>query len=65
MEIEIEGTPKALHKGHRPRVDGGPWDTTGDHLVHIILPNRGTDDRMDLRSEVLGRRHPVPQGNGH
>src|SRR5215510_8213809 len=34
-------------------------------FVHIILPDRGTDNRMDLRGEVLRGGHPIPQGNGH
>ena len=41
------------------------WDAACDRLVHIILPDRGADDRMDLRGQVLGRGHPVPQGDGH
>ena len=36
-----------------------------DGFVHIILPDRGADDRMDLRGQLLGRGHPVPQGDRH
>ena len=37
-----------------------PWSTTGDRLVHVILPDRGADDRMDFRGQLLGRGLPVP-----
>jgi len=53
VHIEIERTAKPLEKRHRPRLDLVSWDTACDRLVDIILPNRGTDDRMDPRSEVL------------
>src|SRR5712691_4505829 len=65
MDIQIDGTAEALDKGRRSRLDLGPWDTTGDRLVHIILADRGTDDRMDLRGQLLGRGHPIPQGDRH
>jgi hypothetical protein len=65
MEVQIDRTAKTLDKGHRPRLDLGPWDTACDRLVHIILPNRGADDGMNLRGELLGRSHPIPQGDRH
>src|SRR5262249_40472072 len=58
-------TPKALEKGDRSWVDGGPLMTLCDRLVDVILCNRGADDRMDFGREILRRRHPVAQGDGH
>src|SRR5262249_12654296 len=65
MKIQIDRTAKTLDKGHRPRLNLGPWDTACDRLVHIILPNRGADDGMNLRGELLGRSHPIPQADRH
>src|SRR5919109_960600 len=65
MEIEIEGTPKTLHKRDRPWLDLVSWDTACDRLVHVILPDCRADERMDLRGQLLGRGHPIPQGDGH
>src|SRR4029434_8722796 len=65
MEIQIDGTAETLDKYDRPRLDVGSRIASCDGFVHIILPDRGTDDRMDLRGEVLRGGHPVPQGNGH
>jgi hypothetical protein len=53
MEFHIDGTAKTLDKRDRPRLDFGPLDTSCDCLVHVILPDRGADDRMDLGGEVL------------
>src|SRR5215472_12430462 len=53
MEMHIEGTAKTLDKRDRPRVDVGSREPAGDCLVHVILTNHGSDDRMDLRREVL------------
>ena len=53
MEVRIERAPKALDKRDRARVDCGPLETSFDRLVHIILANRGADDRMDFGREVL------------
>ena len=63
MEIQIDGTAETLDKCHRPWLDVGSRTASCDGFVHIILSDRGTDDRMDLRGEVL-RGHPVPQGEG-
>src|SRR5262249_4363239 len=52
MEMEIEGAAKALEKGDRPRLEVGSLTASGDCLVHIILPDRGADDGMDLCREV-------------
>jgi hypothetical protein len=60
MEVEIEGAAKALDNCDRPWLHLGPWEPTGERLVHIILPDRGTDNRMDLRRQLLGRSHPIP-----
>src|SRR5215831_17493309 len=65
MEVELERTPKALDKRDRSRVDLLPLYATLDRLVDIILPDGGTNDRMDLGREVLGRRHPVAQRDRH
>jgi len=52
MEVQLMALPKRWINVTDP---GWTWSrgTRCDHLVHIILPNRGTDDRMDLRGEVL------------
>jgi hypothetical protein len=60
MEVEIDRTPETLDKCDRPWVDVGSCKASCDRLVHIILPDRGTDDRMDLRGEVLRGGHPIP-----
>src|SRR5262249_38405602 len=65
MKVHIERTAKALEKGDRPRVDGGPLVTAVDRLVDIILPDRGANDGMDLGGEVLRGCHPVAQGDGY
>src|SRR6266699_7230378 len=65
MEVHIERTAKTLDKRDRPRLELVSWDTACDRLVHIILPDGGADDRMDLRGQLLGRGHPIPQGYGH
>src|SRR5215510_1562251 len=64
MEVHIDGTAKALDKGHRPWLHLIPWDSACDCLGHIILSDRGANDRMDLRRQLLGRGHPIPQGEG-
>jgi hypothetical protein len=48
MEVQIDGTPETLDKRHRPRLHVGSLQASGDCLVHIILPDRGADDGMDL-----------------
>ena len=53
LQIEIEGTAKALDKGDRSRVDVRPLMTLCDRLVDVILPDGGANDRMDLGGEVL------------
>src|SRR5262245_14157161 len=65
VHVEIERTAKALDKGDRARVDGGPLMTLCDRLVDVILPDGGANDGVDLGSEVLRRRHPVAQGDRH
>ena len=65
MQMHIEGTPKTLHTCHRPWLDLGSHTASCDRLVHIILPDRGADDRMDRGGEVLRCRHPIPQGDRH
>src|SRR5262249_38296006 len=52
MEVHIERTAKPLEKRHRPRLDLVAWDTACDRLMHVILTDRGANDRMDLRREV-------------
>ena len=59
--LEIESTPETLDKGDRPRLDVGSLAATYDGFVHIILPDRGTNDGMDLRRQLLGCGHPIPQ----
>ena len=53
MEVQIDGTAKALDKGHRPWLHVGSRKASGDCLVHIILTDRGANDRMDHGGEVL------------
>ena len=65
VPIEIEGTAKTLDKRDRAGVDGGALAPALDRLVDVILPDGGANDRMDLGREVLGRRCPVAQGDGH
>ena len=65
MEVEIDGTPETLDKRHRSRLNIGSLKASGDCLVHIILPDRGADDGVDLRGQLLGRGHPIPQGDRH
>src|SRR5262249_52685520 len=60
MEMEIEGTAKALDKRDGSRMDLVSWDTACDRLVDVILPDGGGDDRMALRGQLLGRGHPIP-----
>ena len=62
--VHIKGTSETLDKCVRPRLDVGSREASCDGFVHIILPNRRTDDRMDLRGQLLGRGHPIPQGEG-
>src|SRR4030095_8229640 len=65
MEVQIHGTTETLDKRHRPRLHVGSLQASGDCLVHIILPDRGADAGMDLRRPLLGRGHPIPQGDWH
>ena len=65
MEVEIESTAETLDKCARPQLDVGSLKVSGDYLVHIILPDRGVDDSMDLRGQLLGRGHPILQGDRH
>ena len=65
MEVEIDGTAETLDKGDRLRLDVGSLTASGDCLVHIILPDRGADDGVDLRGQLLGCGHPIPQGDRH
>src|SRR5215831_12945672 len=53
MEVYIDRTAKPLDKRHRPRLDLVAWDTAGDRLVHVILPDGRANNGMDLRREVL------------
>jgi hypothetical protein len=53
MEIEIDSTAKALNTGHRPWLPLASRDTACDRLVHVILTDRGADDGMDRRGQVL------------
>jgi len=57
--MEIEATANTLHKRDRPWLDLVAWDPAGDRLVHIILTDRGANDRMDLRGQLLGCGHPI------
>ena len=65
MQMHMQGAAKALDKGDRSRMDGAPRVTVCDRLVDVILSDRGADDRMDFGREILRRRHPVAQGDGH
>jgi hypothetical protein len=58
-------TQGIMPRGHHLWLDAGSLQASGDSLVHIILPNRGADDGVDLRGELLGRGHPIPQGDRH
>src|SRR5712692_8927796 len=53
MEVQIHGAAESLDKRHRPWLDLLPLDTSCDRLVHIILTDRGADNRMDLCRQVL------------
>ena len=65
MEIQIEGTAKALDTCHRPWLHLGAVHTVLDRLVDGILRESPAHDRMDLGGEILCRGHPVPQRHGH
>src|SRR5215510_8389303 len=65
MEVQIDRTPETLDECHRPWLDVGSLTASCDGFVYIILPDRGADDRMNLRGQLLGRRHPIPQGDRH
>jgi hypothetical protein len=60
MEVHIERTSKALHTCDRSRLHLSPWDPARDRLVDIILADRGANNGMDLRGQLLGRGHPIP-----
>ena len=60
MEMQIDGPTEALDKRHRPRLDLLSFAPACDRLVHVILRNRGTENGMDVRGQVLCSRHPVP-----
>ena len=53
MEMQIHGTAKALDKRYRPRLNLLPLDASFDRLVDVILHNRGADNRMNRRRQVL------------
>jgi hypothetical protein len=60
MAIEIDGAAKTLDKGDRSRLDLGPRDTAYDRLAHVILADRGANNRMDYRRQVLRGSHLIP-----
>jgi hypothetical protein len=64
MEVHIERTPETLHKGDRPWLEAGSLQASGDSLVHIILPDRGADDGMDLRGQLLDAAIQYRRGTG-
>ena len=53
MDIQIDGAAEALDKRHRSRLALLPLATSFDRLVDVILTDRGADNRMDLRGQVL------------
>jgi hypothetical protein len=53
MEVQMDGTARALDKGHRPWLHVGSVKASGDCLVHIILTDHGANDRMDHSGEAL------------
>jgi hypothetical protein len=53
MDMQIEGTTKALDKRHRPRLDLLPCDAALDRLIDVILRDCGANDRMDLCRQCL------------
>ena len=53
MEVHIDRTAETLDKCDRPRLDVGSREASCDGFVHIILPDRGANDRMDRGGEVL------------
>jgi hypothetical protein len=53
IEVEIDGTPETLDERRQSRLNIGSLKASGDCLVHIILPDRGANDRMDHGGEVL------------
>jgi hypothetical protein len=53
MALQIDGPTEALEKRHRPRLDLLSFTTACDRLAHVILRNRGTENGMDVRSQVL------------
>ena len=53
MEMHIDGAAKTLHKRDRSRLHFVPLSAACDRLVHLILRDGGTDDRMDGRGQVL------------
>ena len=54
MEIQIEAAAASLEKRHRPWLDLLPLDATFDSLVHVVLRNRGTNNRMAYTEFVVG-----------
>ena len=53
MEIQINGATESLDKRYRPRLNLLPLDASFDRLVDVILRNRGTDNCMNRRRQVL------------
>jgi hypothetical protein len=53
MDSQIDGPTKALDKRDGPRLDLLPFAPACDRLVHVILSNRGAEDSMDFRGQVL------------
>ena len=53
MERQIDGAAKALNQCDRSRLDLLPRETSLHCLIHIILTDRGANDRMDRGGQVL------------
>jgi hypothetical protein len=52
-QIQLECAAETLETCHRPWLAVGSRPASCDGFVHIILPDRGAPDRLDLRGEVL------------
>jgi hypothetical protein len=53
MDMQMHSTTASLDTRHRPWLDLLPRHTSYDRLIHITLSNRGVDDGMNLRCQVL------------
>ncbi len=53
MDIQIDGATESLDKRHRPWLDLLPHDATFHSLIHVVLSDRSTNNRMNLCRQFL------------